>query len=651
MDIKKLSLLILLIVLFISSCAPKREIPLSRPLSLRVQGDRAWEHKDYSKAFRLYTRAYSQGLIPENKRISYLKKIIVCGEKLGYYQEAGKFLSIWKNLFPKAPSRWEYLSLYLPYLLSTRGREATLKYVMELCKDSTVPFTTRKEASFWILKSYLKDNLIEKGTKPLYGLYVCSSLKEKKDLEYTLLSFLMNNSFQFPLTAKWEELPEDVFPANLIKWFFLIKMAKEKEIAWPLVYEKLCKILHSDILIRDVLKSQLSSLTQKFGVPIIKMAFVLPLGGAYGDISWKILEGVEAALYEWQKTGIKAQIIVINSLCPGWINKLGEILNDTFIIGGPIREEAWREIAKKGLDKKGAFFLFRTDIPESKEGVDAFRFFPSHRDQIRAVVNFLMKQFNIMRYGILYPRGEYGRTMAEEFWSYVTHKGGKITALSWYRPDNPSMWQKKVEKFLQIPANIFDSKNKTKIQNFVPSLDFDAVFLPDSFENVQVLVPNFFYFNCYRLFFLGTTLWSGEKFNLTGMDKRVFRLAIFPSPWVDNSKNNPYLLTLTKEIYFLSKDTPSLWSSLGYDFFRFSMELLYRQVKTKKEVLQLLPEIEIPWTLAPIKWDKRGIAREEMYLLQPLTPGGKEIDIEKLKMYYGYIKGPKQTNNTLIQEK
>ncbi len=649
MQIKKISVLLILIILTYA-CAPKKEIPLSPEVPLLAQGQRALEHKDYKRAFDLYMKAYSQGLIPENKKTFYLREMILCGEELGYFKEVGRLLGEWKKLSPSAPTTWDYTILYLPYLLSTKGKGPTLDYVISLCRRADISLKIKEGAAFWLLNKYFQDNSIGEATRPFSELYKNLSEEEKKKLEKDLLEFLTSTRTKLPPTEEWKTLREDVFPENLIKWAYLIKKVEKEEIAWPLAYEKLCKILHSDLLIKKILRKQLSSLTQKLGVPVVKMALVLPLGGAYKDISWKIVEGVEAALYEWQKTGIKAQVSIINSLSSMWIKKLKEVLKDSFIVGGPIREEAWKKIKEQGLDKEGAFFLFRSDIPLAQEGIDAFRFFPSHRDQISAVVDFLMKNFNISTYGILYPRGEYGRTLAEEFWSYVTHKGGKITALSWYKPNNPSGWQKRVEDFLQVPPDIFDSKNKTKIENFVPSLDFNAVFLPDSFENIQILVPNFFYFNSYKLFFLGTTLWSNGNFDLTGMDKRLFRLAIFPSPWLNDPQNNPYLLTLKKEVYFLSKDRVSLWNSLGYDFFRFSMELLYRRVKDKAEVRELLPEIDIPWTLAPIRWNKDGIAREQMYLLQPLKQGGVEVDVEKLKKYYSYITGY-NTNQTSTQEK
>ncbi len=618
------------------ACAPRTEIQPSPPLNLLTQGDRAWTHKNWSGALDFYKQAYSLGKIPHKKLPLYLQRMIICSLKLGKTKQAHSLFNLWERLSPSAPLSWEYTRLFLSYLLVTKGESETVKWANQFCTRGEIPLQTREKACFWILSRALSRGNITEGLSPFSKLYLTCPPSEQKRVEMDLFEFLKGHIKGPPPTQEWKRLSEEKFPENLIKWYYIVSEVKEDKMAWPLAYEKLCKIIHSDIHIKEILRQRLGLLTREMGIPVIRLLMVLPFKGAYSNISWKIVEGVEAALFEWQKTGIKAEVKIINSLSSDWLSNLRKSLGDCFIIGGPMRKEVWEEIQSQGLNGDKAFFLFRSDIPGGIEGRDAFRFFPSHLDQISTLVDFLMKEFQIKEYGILYPKGYYGRLLAEDFWRYVTQKGGEIKGLDWYDPSNPSSWQEKVRRFLGVPPGIFDSKDKEKIQEFTPSPGFRAVFIPDTFEDVQILVPNFFYFNSYNLFFLGPTLWATGHFDLTRMDKRLFKLALFPSPWKYDPQN-PYLITLKKEVYFLSRDQISLWHSLGYDFFRFSMELLYRRIKDKEGLREILPSLNIPWTLAPITWDSKGVARERMYLLQPLKKGGVSVSIERLKGYYEYI--------------
>ncbi len=119
---------------------------------------------------------------------------------------------------------------------------------------------------------------------------------------------------------------------------------------------------------------------------------VLPFDPSYREVSFGILRGVEAGIYEMESMGIETHVTVFNSATKDFVRELNDIVRRDLIIGGLLKVETWNEILKTDIPQKAHLFAFRSSIPD--EGVDGFRFFPSHRDQVDSLIKFFYGQFS-----------------------------------------------------------------------------------------------------------------------------------------------------------------------------------------------------------------------------------------------------------------
>jgi len=607
---KRVCFFILLFVLMLGiSCAPKKKIIVYEELSPLQIGDSLWKQGNFQQACVKYELAFYRGEVPQAKQIFYIKRIIRCSLDRGNLGKALLFLKKWKSVDLTCERKWDYQQLYLEYL-KTKQDWVSYKSYLNTILTGEFPFALKKNAMLLIEEWYLQRLELEEARTLFKEIYPQFTRKQKEEILKELLNIIEK---QKDLISRIQisSLTPTSLPDSVILWTKVSSMILSGTISWIDGYRILYRILSTDIQIRDLLEEKLKELEKRFGSPRLEIALLLPFDGAYDEVSYGILRGVEAGVWELEKEGFEIYVNIINTSFKEWKQELLSIGNKKMIVGGPIRLKVWNEILDTNLPDKMYFFAFRSDLPF--EGRKGFRFFPSHRDQVYALIKYFKETFDVDTYGIFYPKGSYGRKLGEVFFNMVKEMGGEVRALGWYDPKAPKTWQKRVGEFLDVPHNIFEEKDEDKIKKFKPDIDFQGIFIPDSFENVRIIIPNFFYFNALHLFYLGPTIWGTGQKKLSGLDLRMFDRAYYPSPWRDDPENKQLDL-LKKEAWDLSKQGVDFWTCLGYDFFRFAVKLQAR-LDDKKDIITILNDSSFEWTIAPITWNDKGIASQQMYVL------------------------------------
>lgn len=349
------------------------------------------------------------------------------------------------------------------------------------------------------------------------------------------------------------------------------------------------------------------------------VALALPMSGPYAPFGTKIANGANAAGAELQKSGTTMNVIIVDTETPDWLDKLAQLPPQCVAVGGPLLPEPYITAKARGLTSSRAFFSFLSSLEGGDEGSIAWRFFSSPDDQVAAVLRFT-RQLGINSYGVLSPNEAYGQRMTDLFVTTARSPefGGSQVSVTTYPPGDSSSWPSVMKQFVgghmvgKVP---------------VASASFQATFIPDSWKNMELLVPYLFYQGEDRLVLMGTALWeqglsNRERVNVTNLD-----LVIFPSVW--NSRTpSPAAVSLINALSLAGKGTPDFWEGTGFDFVRFASAMNLPPNWSAQEVnRRVLVAQNMDWSMAPISWTN-GRAAQQLFVFRPTETGPELVDLK-----------------------
>ena len=345
-------------------------------------------------------------------------------------------------------------------------------------------------------------------------------------------------------------------------------------------------------------------------LPCVVLA--LPATGPHAQLAARIRQGAELAQKEMLANGINVRLENINTEASDWIERLEQLPPWCSTVGGPIQQDKYAQARKAGLLERRTFFTFLARLGAGEEGKLAWRFFPGPKDQVNALLNFTVNDLNIRSYGVFYPDDEYGRQMVRMLANALDERHMSLERASYHGAD-PASWAAAAKPLIR-PAYPEGGKNP------VPQTLFEAIFLPDSWKNTDLLMNSLLYNGEDRLVVMGPSLWeqalNGRK--LASAEK--YSLAVFPSPW-DPSKK-------TKS----GNQHASFWEALGFDFLNFAASLEIDSRPASSEVASRARRHEDKIrAIAPIIWGQDGVATQRLYLFQPSAQGMKKLNTQQFQ--------------------
>lgn len=344
------------------------------------------------------------------------------------------------------------------------------------------------------------------------------------------------------------------------------------------------------------------------------VALALPLSGSYGPFGNKIANGAMAAQGELSKSGISMDVRLIDTESSDWLDKLSHLPPQCVMVGGPLRADRYTALKTRNLQTSHAVFAFLSSLEGSDEGATAWRFFSSPRDQINAVMRFA-GDLGISAYGVLAPSDAYGQRMADLFLR-TARNGGKAAKLTTYEAGNTASWSGVMRDFVGGTM-----RGKTP----VPTSTFQAAFIPDTWENLELLVPFLFYQGEDRLVLMGTSLWEQALSSRSSVNVANLDLAIFPGSW-NPAASSPAAAALVRALGESGKGVPDFWAAIGYDFVRFASVLNIQGSWTPSEVNgRLAAARNMEWSMAPLSWTA-GKASQALFIFRPVQSGFELAD-------------------------
>jgi branched-chain amino acid transport system substrate-binding protein len=186
-----------------------------------------------------------------------------------------------------------------------------------------------------------------------------------------------------------------------------------------------------------------------------------------------------------------------------------------------------------------------------------FRNFLTAAMQVKTLVQYSVQNLGMTSFAILYPEDKYGIDMMNLFWDEVLRWGGEIRGVESYDTRKTDFGDE-----IKALTGLNFQEEETDEEKPKPIVDFDALFIPDSYARVAMIAPQLAFYDVTGIQLLGTNAWNSKEL-LTG-DNEYLEGAIF----VDGFFRNSYYPSVRKFIdhfYVAYGREPTDMEALAYD--------------------------------------------------------------------------------------
>ncbi|MEZ0574539.1 penicillin-binding protein activator [Halodesulfovibrio aestuarii] len=625
---------------------PQATSPRGAEQQLYKQARAAYDSGDYISASSLFDRLLQKKNLSEPEKRSAWRYFALSTIKSGKAFLGLQALDKWQASQPNAIDTTEWQDAWVLAVKQLPQNKA-LTILESTYNNTSKPWGLRANAALLLAGVEWKKGNTGAALTSLESLYAkAPNTKYRAALERRLFSELKDADAQLLATLSGFLTPENeiTYPYSLILLEKAHRAAGDKQ-NWPSAWAAIERLRTLGKLADPtIIDSVLAPLQQEFGEPTQGIALALPLTGPYGNIGWKILRGAGIAHWQLTNNGYNFALKVINTESPTWEQELAALPEGFTIVGGPLRKEIFRRIYERDLTEKHAFFSFLSSLPAGTEGNDAWRFFSSPKDQVQTLLNFAQFDLGINKFAALYPNENYGKHMAQLFAELAQQQTQSSVLTASYAPKDPQGWSKDVKNLLiksdqenkelqAVSGNVgnplYAKMNTGQYEDMPYQPAFQAVFLPDSWKNMESIIPHFFFHQEDRAVFLGTALWEQGLSAGRKLESRYYKLAVFPGIW------NPFTPTnaskqLVEEMDDAGLGKPDAWVGLGYDFIRLAASMGSMPADWDDDTVnaELASAQHMDWSIAPITWDADGNATENLFLFRPSKNGFVPVNPE-----------------------
>ena len=657
--LSKLLLIVACLSLF-AACAPKKVIapvdptpvtvtPMRPAETLADRAAAAWARGDMMESERLYGLALRDPATPQSLHSQAWERMATAAVSNGHIHSALEILEGWRVAVPGADQAPVWMQLW-DQAADQLDRDDAVRRADALWRDPLRPGIVRFSAAKRSLAS--GDPAL---SATMTSAYEGSDTINRATMERELLSALapLPETTLFMLVGP-QPGPDTQFPRSV----YLLESARRMAAAGgaapspeapeesPLqaLMTRLNAVTFADPALIGVVGGQMPVDESGFEAPEVSLpvpaiqelladavafqpacgAMILPLSGPYGSIGSSIRTGAALAQSQMSKAGVSIDMHFIDTQNPAWIQQLVQLPAQCVAVGGPLQPDAYAAVQGSGAAAGRAMFTFMARLNQGTEGVDAWRFFPSRDDQLLTMLRFA-QQLGISQFGIFHPDDGYGNAMAQEFSSLAGRMGGVVTSTMPYPVDEQGEWTKLAGSFVGVRV-----VNKVPI----PSGSFQGVFLPDSWENMEMIVSTLFYQGEDSSVIMGTSLWEQALLENPPAMLNYMGLAVFPGMWNARSLAVPARL-----LHSGLSGRVDTWSALGYDFVRLVSAMHLEPGLSAQDVnVRLTQAQNMAWSMAPIRW-QAGRAAQDLFVLSPAKNAPILVDAAVFKQRLDSARG------------
>lgn len=357
---------------------------------------------------------------------------------------------------------------------------------------------------------------------------------------------------------------------------------------------------------------------------------LLPLSGPFAAYGQEMLNGILLGMLSAPEKGERMEVIIRDTAGQPEtaLNELQALVDTERVLGiiGPLSSKTAVFISEKAQEMGVPMITLTQRQDIVKTGDMIFRNFLTPAQEIDALLQVAMGQLGMKRFGILYPDNAYGRFCMNLFWDKLDELGGSVTAVESY-PTDVTDFADQIKKMVGLyypregnwrgiyaQKTAGDDAREKPLEEDDPLIDFDAVFIPDTYQRVAMIAPQLAFHDVLGVRLIGTRLWDSPK--LLEMAGNYLQGAVFSSGFLTDSEN-PMVMGFITDYQNNFGTTPGILAANGYDTIRLLKTILAEyDPKTRGNLRQSLHDVPVfDGVTGPFSFDAEGEALKKPLLL------------------------------------
>ncbi len=320
----------------------------------------------------------------------------------------------------------------------------------------------------------------------------------------------------------------------------------------------------------------LEIIVQRMNVNADTIGCILPLSGRFAPYGRKVLKGIQLAAGVFGNAGgIPVNLVIKDSkgMPAEAVRAVEELVEEDRVVAiiGPLLSGN-AEVAAFRAQEMGVPLMAlsqKMGIPEIGDYI--FRNFLVSRLQTKTLARYAVEELGIRRFAILYPMDYYGEEFMNLFWNDVTLFGGEVVGVRGYEKGKYDFGSEIRDLVGVDKVDRKTGRSRSKSDRLMPIVDFEAVFIPDSYDKAAVIAPQLAYNDVLGVRLLGTNSWNSPKLVKIGgkyVEGAVFVDGFYPDSHYEFARN------FTSEFESAFGEKPGVLEAQAYDATKMVVSLI-----------------------------------------------------------------------------
>jgi ABC-type branched-subunit amino acid transport system substrate-binding protein len=356
---------------------------------------------------------------------------------------------------------------------------------------------------------------------------------------------------------------------------------------------------------------------------------ILPQSGPFAVYGREVLRGIHLGLAieaEYSDPGIELVLEDSGSGPEKAGDGLVRLVEEEKVIGviGPLSSKVAGTIAEQAQGLGVPLITLTQKEGITRLGEQVFRNFIFPSREVKRVLDGAMGGLGMRRFAALYPENSYGRAMVDLFREGVFERGGELIAVAGYEPGTTDFSASIKELTGLDPSHTEDREEREgQPDRPQPLVDFEAIFIPDSYETVAMLAPQILYYDITSLWLLGTSAWQSPR--LLEQASEYIQRSMFPTGFFEAS-TRPGVDSFVQTYRAWYGSDPGILAATGYDTIKFLLRILRGQkIRNRIDLrLAMKDSTSFAGVTGDISFDETGEVEKDPFLLT--VRGGKFIE-------------------------
>lgn len=467
------------------------------------------------------------GKAPEESTLDSGKALLAKQDFAGALKEFAKIKS--------SPSKVRGEALYLS-AKALNGQGHAKDALSELAKVEVreVPTGIRNEMFlYWSQLAAQESRWLEASLALLKARSELADVALQKDLETQIEENIAVRLGEPELNFLIREYPGE-FPAGPVQFRLAsLRLAKGQKLEAQQLLSSVLKTVPSGQPLYTKAQQLLSRLNSLDTASALRIGACLPMSGRGEAAGRAVRSGLEVALGESSKHTLELVTADCGATPESAAAAFDRLVFEEKVMAvvGPLSGDQADVLADRATQLGVPNITLSPRPGLLQKGVSVFRVALTPERQVRALVGYARERLGAKNFAILFPEDAFGREFAQEYFRIVHEFGGEITAAESYSPNQADFkvaidnmtgggfpsWRAVEQEELrkQLHEKLGETRKPTKAEleasRIKPIVDFDVLFIPDSYKALGQIVPALLYADVSTPQLIGPSTWNSPR--------------------------------------------------------------------------------------------------------------------------------------------